>query len=60
MIMFTFDPEKMDMTEIDKKERRKRLTEVLRKFQEADEQLDAICLELGIPKPELVCCGYNK
>lgn len=31
-----------------------KLQESLRKFEEADKELERVCKELGIPKPELV------
>lgn len=34
--------------------------ETLKKFQEADEELEKICNELGIEKPEMVCRSLNE
>jgi sugar diacid utilization regulator len=53
MLIFHFKPE--NMLELNKEDNRKKLMDTLRKFQEADEELERICRELGIDKPEMVC-----
>jgi len=53
MVIFHFKPE--NMPELNKEDNRKKLMDTLRKFQEADEELERICKELGIDKPEMVC-----
>lgn len=53
MVIFHFKPE--DIPEMNKEDNRKKLTDSLKKFQEADEELERICKEIGIEKPEMVC-----
>lgn len=54
MVVLYFKPE--DLIKITEKEgARERTLEALKKFKEADEELERICKELGIDKPELVC-----
>lgn len=55
MIMFTIDP--VYLTDEMKRENLDKLREILRKFDEADKELTKVCKELGIPKPEMTCCG---
>ena len=53
MLIFHFKPE--DVSELNKEDNRKKLMDTLKKFQEADEELESICKQLGIEKPEMVC-----
>lgn len=54
MVVLHFKPE--DLIKITEKEgARDRTLEALKKFKEADEEIERICKELGIDKPELVC-----
>lgn len=53
MLIFHFKPE--DVSELNKEDNRKKLMDTLKKFQEADEELERICKQLGIDKPEMVC-----
>lgn len=57
MLIFHFKPE--DVSELNKEDSRKKLMDTLKKFQEADEELERICKELGIDKPEMVCRSMN-
>lgn len=57
MLIFHFKPE--DIPEFTKEDNRKKLMDTLKKFQEADEELERICKELGIDKPEMVCRSIN-
>lgn len=55
MLIFQFKPS--DMEKIDDDKSRESIVEMLNKFKEADEELERICKELGIEKPEMVCRG---
>ena len=57
MVIFHFKSE--DVSQINKEDNRKKLIGTLKKFQEADEELERICKELGIEKPEMVCRSMN-
>lgn len=57
MVIFHFKPK--DIPEMDKEDNRKKLMDSLKKFQEADEELERICKQLGIDKPEMVCRSMN-
>lgn len=57
MVIFHFKPE--DMLEFNKEDNRKKIMDSLKKFQEADEELERICKQLGIDKPEMVCRSVN-
>jgi translation initiation factor 2 alpha subunit (eIF-2alpha) len=57
MLIFHFKPE--NMLELNTEDSRKKLMDSLKKFQEADEELERICKELGIDKPEMVCRSMN-
>lgn len=53
MVIFHFNPK--DIPRINDDQSRERIMDSLKKFQEADEELERICKELGIDKPEMVC-----
>lgn len=57
MLIFHFKPE--DVSELNKEDNRKKLMDTLKKFQEADEELERTCKQLGIEKPEMVCRGME-
>jgi hypothetical protein len=57
MIVFYFKPE--DLTVIQMQENKRRTQEIVKKFFEAELELERLCEELGIPKPEIMCVGSN-